>query len=341
MNEQIKNSASKILDLIKSSKTILLHCHPGPDPDSVGSALAMKFALEQLGKKVTVIRGDGPMPEAFSHFPGFADIVPKNYLDIYPDIASGVLSFDLFIILDCGSADRVTRLGPVIIPDSMKTVVIDHHKSVADYGKDINLIVDTYPATTLLLYDLFSLWGIQLSTDIAANLFIGMYTDTGGFKYNSVTSQVFLAAAELTRVYPEFHQMIFHMENQREPAELAFEGLAFSNIETFLGGRLAMSAISLEMLREKGISPEDTTASLIAGILKSVVGWDVGACLVEIEPNIMKVSFRTRDSAAYDLSVIARELGGGGHKAAAATTMSTTFDEAKKKIIEVVGRHIT
>ena len=77
MTETVKKLAPEILDVIKKSESILLHCHPSPDPDSVGSALAMKFALQSLGKKVTIIAGDSPVPSAFSHFPGFAEIIPK------------------------------------------------------------------------------------------------------------------------------------------------------------------------------------------------------------------------------------------------------------------------
>jgi nanoRNase/pAp phosphatase (c-di-AMP/oligoRNAs hydrolase) len=90
MTKNIKELAPKVLEYINNSKSILLHCHPSPDPDSVGSVLAMKFVLESLNKKVTVIKGDSDIPEAFSHFPGFSDIVQKNYFEINKQ------DFDLF-----------------------------------------------------------------------------------------------------------------------------------------------------------------------------------------------------------------------------------------------------
>jgi nanoRNase/pAp phosphatase (c-di-AMP/oligoRNAs hydrolase) len=42
---------SQALELIKASENILIHLHPSPDGDSVGSALSMKQALKQLGKE--------------------------------------------------------------------------------------------------------------------------------------------------------------------------------------------------------------------------------------------------------------------------------------------------
>lgn len=328
MTDTVRTSTPKILDIIKASKNVLLHCHPFPDPDSVASALATKAVLEQLGKNVTIIRGDSVIPEAFSHFPGFAAIVPKNYFQIDP------AAFDLFIIQDSAAADRISSLGPITFPTSMKTVVIDHHVTNTRFAKDVNLVDPSYPATALMLYDLFKLWNVTLTPDIAADLFIGMYTDTGGFKYAATTPETLLAAAELVKVYPDFHKLIFTMENVRRPGELVFQGIALSHIQTFFDGRLAVSTVSYENLKEKGLSGIDTSSSVIANLLKSVVGWDIGACLVENEPGKVKVSFRTRDSEKYDLSLIAVKLGGGGHKAAAAAALSGTIEEVTQRVVD-------
>src|SRR3954463_13074656 len=101
----IQEKAPVILAEIEKASSILLHCHPSPDPDSVGSALAMKFALEQLGKKVTVIRGDSEIPQAFMHFPGAGDIQSKSFGEV------DLKNFDLFIIQDSGSPEMISRLN--------------------------------------------------------------------------------------------------------------------------------------------------------------------------------------------------------------------------------------
>src|ERR1035437_1493632 len=102
MTDIVKKEAPKILAAIKSANNILLHCHPSPDPDSVGSALAMKFALEQIGKKATVIKGESNTPQAFMCFPGAMDIVPKSFNEIDQN------DFDLFICLDSSTVDRIS-----------------------------------------------------------------------------------------------------------------------------------------------------------------------------------------------------------------------------------------
>src|SRR4051812_38019854 len=110
----IKEQAPIILAEIKKAKSILLHCHPSPDPDSVGSALAMKFALEGLGKKVTVIKGDSDIPEAFNHFPGALEIMAKNFFEI--DLSQ----FDIFIVQDSASIEMISRRGKIEFLPSLK-----------------------------------------------------------------------------------------------------------------------------------------------------------------------------------------------------------------------------
>src|SRR5882724_10069578 len=106
----IKEKAPIILAEIKKAKSILLHCHPLPDPDSVGSALAMKFALEQMGKKVTFIRGDSEIPRGFMHFPGAKEIVNKNFSEV------DLQEFDLLISLDSGSKNMISQASPPSYP---------------------------------------------------------------------------------------------------------------------------------------------------------------------------------------------------------------------------------
>src|SRR5262249_32701652 len=71
-----------VLRQIKKARSILLHCHPSPDPDSLGSVLAMKFALQKLGKKVTVIRGDSELSPGFLHFAGVQEIEHKSFGEV-------------------------------------------------------------------------------------------------------------------------------------------------------------------------------------------------------------------------------------------------------------------
>lgn len=326
MSETIKKFAPIILEEIKKAQSILLHCHPSPDPDSVGSALAMKLALEGMGKKATLIKGDSSIPKAFD-FPGVETITQKSYGEIDPK------EFDLFIALDSSSSDQISFRKEPVFPDTMKVIVIDHHTSNKMYGS-INCVDTDYPAAALMVYDLFKEIGVQLTHDISLNLFMGIYTDTGGFRYSQTTTHTFDAAAELTKNAPDFFKTIFTMENSNHKETLIFEGIALSSIKTFFDGKLAISSVSNEDLIKNNIKTDDIATGLISSKLKSVLGTELAITLIEIEPGLVKTSFRNRDSEKYDVSKFAVALGGGGHKAAAGARLNMTIPDAIELVVK-------
>lgn len=326
MTETIKAYSESILKEINNSNNILLHCHPSADSDSVGSVLAMKFALESMGKKATVIRGDTEIPKSFD-FPGINTIVQKSYAEIDKE------NFDLFLVLDSSSKNMISFKSEVIFPEKMKVIVIDHHKSNENFGH-INCVDSSYPSTAQIVFDLLKSFGIKIDHDIAINIFIGMYTDTGGFKYGNVNSETFKIVSELVSYATDFTETIFTLENSATKESLIFEGLALSSIKDFYEGKLAISSITYEQMRENNIKSQDIISSSISNKIKSVIGFDVGVCLVEEESNLIKVSFRTRYPQKYDLTKIAKALGGGGHIAAAGARINSTMDDAIHKVVE-------
>jgi phosphoesterase RecJ-like protein len=326
MTKVIDEMAPVVLDAITKAENILLHCHPSPDPDSVGSVLAMKLALEQLGKKVTAIQGDSAIPQAFMHFPGASTIVKKNFGEV------SLSDFDLFIILDSGSPEMISVNKPSF-PLPIKSLVIDHHASNTSYA-DINLIDIASPATAYILFNLFKKWGIKIDHDIALNLFMGIFTDTGGFRYAPTNHLVLKAASELTEIAPDFTKAIFLMDNCNVKEAIYFQAIALNSVQLFLNGTLAIAPVSYKSLEEKNIPEECIRGDMIASLLKSVVGWNLGISMVEKQPGKVKISCRTRDSEKFDVSKLAVALGGGGHRAAAGARLNMPLDEAIKKVVE-------
>lgn len=325
----IKEKAPLILAEIQKAKSILLHCHPSPDPDSVGSVLAMKFALEQMGKKATVIRGDSEIPAGFMHFPGAGEILPKNLFEV------DLKEFDLFIILDSGSLTQISRVHPIELPFAVRTVVIDHHISNTGFA-NINLVDSSYPAVCQILFELFDLWRVKLTPEIASNLFIGIYTDTGGFKYESTTKKTFAIAAKLLEFIPNFSKLISDMENSNTLEDLAFKALALGSIQTLCDGKLGLAIVSNEALRAKNIPADKVSTAFVTYELRSVAAWAVSGILTEVEPNKIKMNFRSKDGNKYDVSKLASAFNGGGHKAASGATMEGSLEDVRGSVVAKV-----
>lgn len=315
-----------LLAEIKKSQSILLCCHTSPDPDSVGSALAMKFVLEGLGKKVTVIKGDSMIPQAFMHFPGAASIVAKNFSEV------DLKEFDLFISLDSGSTDQISRIKPVAFPLPIRSIVIDHHGSNIGYA-DMNLVVDHAPATGEVIYRLLNEWGIEVTPDIAANLFIAIYTDTQGLKTEVVRPEIFEVMAILSKKVSNISDLISKVENSETPQTLALYGMAISSIKTFLDNKIAVASVSYDGLVKCGIDDIRMSTSFISQLMKIVLGWKVLVTIMETVPGKVKCSLRTNDVDKYPVDVLAVALGGGGHRGASGIKLDASPEEAQKLIV--------
>lgn len=330
MSDQIKKLAPLIWQQIQSAQEILLHCHPNPDPDSVGSALSLKHALHDMGKKVTIIIGDSSPPGTLSHLPGFTEIENINYFQL------DKTKFDLFIILDSSSPGQISQLGEVKFPANLHTIIIDHHSTNTKYA-EINLVETTYPAVGQILYDLFRIWDIKITRDMATCLFLAIYTDTGGFKYPLTTKDTLLAAAELAGINPEYTQDIFWLENSFEPQHISYMALALTNLEFYFSGKVVISAVAYHELEKRGIQKTHTEKIEIANTLKSVIGWEIGLSLIEKEPGKVGVSLRTRDAEKFNVAKIAFATGsGGGHPSAAGATIKKPFSEAKELLLNTI-----
>lgn len=322
--------AVQIKGEIDKAKTILLCCHPSADPDSVGSVLSLMYYLESVGKKVVAIRGDDELSKANLTLPGAERILNKNFTEI------DFNSCDLLIATDVSAWQQVTKLVAFDEKNKSKIIVIDHHETNEDWGF-VNCVIKDSPATAQIIYDLFAVWGVNLSSEIAKCLFAGIYADTGGFKYPMTTAHTFEIAQNLIKIAPDFAGVIFGLENSYEPENIKFVGLALSLIETYFSGSVAISPVSLSKMQAVGIKPVLHTAKMeISNILKSVVGWNISAVLVEKEGCQTGVSLRTRDADKWDVSKIAKALGGGGHKAAAGATINQPLAEAKEQFLLAV-----
>jgi len=326
MDEQIKNLAPKIWAEIKQANKVLINCHYNPDQDSIGSALALGHALEGLGKQVTVIKGDSDLPTFAQHLPGAEKIALKNYFEIKPE------EFDLFVILDTASPEQLSRLGEIKFPTNLKTVIIDHHASNPKFA-DINLIAADYSATAQILFDLFAEWGIELDYDMAANLLIGLYGDTGGFRYQLVSEKTFQMAAKLRSLIPDYSMLLSRIFENTNPQELKFMGLALNKIELLFGDRVVISVVGYDERVDLKIDPIFTVDSGISSRLRSIKGVEMSFMIIERESGEVNISARAKEGSGRDVAELMKRLGGGGHALAAGTTLNKPLAEVKADLI--------
>ena len=217
----MKDISTKILKIIQESEKILLHCHPYPDPDSVGSVLAFSLYLKSLKKNVTAVPGDFDLPKSLRKLPNLNVFTKKNFNEI------NIEDFDLFIILDSASVYQITQLKEISFPKTLKTINIDHHITNGGFA-DINLLKPEKSSTCEIIFELFKSWNVKIDQDIAIALFVGIFGDTGGFKYQNTTFRTLEIASKLAKINPNFHEIVFDMENSKEKEVIRYMGLALN-----------------------------------------------------------------------------------------------------------------
>lgn len=318
----------KIFFIIQKAQNILIHLHPSPDPDCLGSALAMYIFLKRIKKKVTLISGDSPVPLTFRNFPLVDKIINKNFFEV------DLRTFDLFIALDTADRRQISKIAPVKFPKNLKVINIDHHLTNKGIGH-YNLIDKKAPANCQVLYEFFEKNKIKIDKNMASCLLAGIYGDTM-FKYEKVTPRTYEIITKLSKINRNFHSYIFDIDNSNTKENIDFMKLALNNIETHFNEKIAISFIDFESIKEK--THIATEKNDIPNLLKSVIDWEIGVSFIEYQKNKIKISLRTRNSKKYNLIKIAQKLGGGGHSNAAGANLSMPFDEAKDLFLKTIKK---
>ena len=316
-----------ILDEIKKAKKILLNCHRGPDSDTVGSALAMREVLQQMDKEVKVIC-PSEIPEDLRFLGGSSDIKKIDFKTF--DFST----FDLFIVMDSSTYGMVANSKEIDKPN-LRMVVIDHHHTNEGFG-NINLIDSKITSTSELLCKIFSDWDVALNKQIATCLLTGIIGDTGAFQYGGVGKSTLLIAGELIDSGADKDEIIYNIYRSINFKTIKFWGKVIEMMKTDEEYGFVWSAVPLSLYEEYGkdSSAKEDGANLFFPIVKNT---DFGVIMVETDKDNLSVSFRSRKD--FDVSKIAKEVGGGGHKPAAGAKVEAQFDDAVEKVLTACRKY--
>src|SRR2546423_8210550 len=193
MSSPETNDLAAVVQALRSHDRFLVTTHENPDGDALGSLLAARLGLEQLGKDAVIaIYGDAPLPGEYA-FMELAELRRDWPEDADPRV---------LLALDCANETRIA--DPSILERTPLVLDVDHHHDNTRFG-DVNLIVPGASSTGEVLRDVFRALDVELTPDIAEALYIALVTDTGRFQYTNTTPKAFLLAAELVQAGANVH----------------------------------------------------------------------------------------------------------------------------------------
>jgi phosphoesterase RecJ-like protein len=311
-----------IAAVLREHDRFLVTTHENPDGDALGSLLAMKLALEQLGKGVvTYLAGPVPLPQEYA-FMRLADDLRRELPD---DASERVL-----VAVDCANESRLGP-DPEILMSARLVVNIDHHHDNSRFG-DVDLVVPTASSTGEVLRDLFRELDVRVTPEIAEALYIALVTDTGRFQYTNTTPKALRLAAELVEAGANIHRVFQGVYESVQFAKLKLLARALERAQVFEGGRLVVSHLLRDDFNDVGAA--EPYAEGIIDYLRAVEGADMAVLIREpprSEGPTRRVSLRA-SLDELDVSAIARKWGGGGHRQAAGFSSEAPVEEITESI---------
>lgn len=308
--------------LVSEAQSFVLMSHMRPDCDAIGSALGLTFALRALGKSARIINGDGVPPH-------IAFIDPGNDVEVLGrDVAAVDIKCDVLVVVDTGAWSQLGAMGEVVRASNARKINIDHHVSQDDLGA-VTFKDTTAESTGRLILQAIDALGVKLTAEMATPLFAAIGTDTGWFRFSSVTEPTFQAAARLVAAGAQPNLVFSALYENNSLARLRLQGRILSNVKSHLNGRLLSTAITQDDLRAVGAEPTDTED--VINRLLSVAGVEAALLFLELSPAEMKVSLRSR--SALDVNAVAAKFGGGGHKAASGVRFPGPLSAAEPAVV--------
>lgn len=314
----------KFSEFLKDKQRICVIQAENPDGDSIGSALALDYLLND--KEISL----------------YCPVNIPQYLRYLEDWSRIEDEFDFladgYIIVDTAAEVLLSKLlEDVAIRKclySKPVFVFDHHETEDDLPFEHEAIIETLPACCSLIYKVALEQKLEINADCAKYLMAGIMSDTLGLTSQAVTAETFDEMAGLSRLGAELWRI---EEMRREFMKksrriLDYKADLIKRTEYHLEGALATVNIPWEDIEE--YSNEYNPGVLIIEELRLVEGVHV-AVAIKTYPNGRVTGKIRADIPVADK--VAGFFGGGGHAFAAGfRTFDTTYDEVVQDLVQML-----
>lgn len=312
----------RILEVIRENQTFCVVGHIRPDGDCIGSQLALAYALRNEGKTVACWN---------------QDTIPEKYRFLNTD---GLMEkpkrgekFDCVISLDCANYERLGRVGECI--NERKILInIDHHESNPRYG-DVNWVSPREPSTGELLYRMFRIARWPVNKAMADCLFTAVSTDTGSFQYPSTRPGTFYAGGALVAKGANLAKICNEVYQSYPLSRAKLLKHVYSKFRLTAGDRIAWFWLKIADFTRTGAESDDTEG--LIDHIRAIEPVVVACVFEEIDPQLTRISLRSKDTRV-NVNEIAAQFGGGGHPAAAGARIAGSPLSAQRRVLAAIKK---
>ncbi len=309
----IKNR--ELLSALKNANSVFICAHIFPDGDAIGSILAADSLLRSMGKETAMALAD-PVPRKYAFLPGCERIMTAD------EANESCRGYDLGLALDAADAERLGSLKEIFL-SARVTAQIDHHRTNPGYAM-INEIDGNASSTGCMIWWLMNAFGHRTAREEAECLYTAISTDTGNFCFSNTDEDTFLCASELAASGFDLNQTARKVHLLREIPHVKLLGRAIASLHIFADGMCAGMMLRAEDYRQAGAEREHSDG--IVNYAMNLNGVRMAYLADTEEEGYIRFSFRAIDP--YDVSALAKRLGGGGHRLASGCRTELTEKEA-------------
>jgi len=321
----MSGSAADVAAAIRQHDAFVLTSHARPDGDAIGSQLAMAFALDALGKRVRLVNHD-PVPAPFRAFPGADRIIVAAAV---PPLSGLPSHAEATIVMECGDLGRPEVAGlerPAVIN-------IDHHVGNTMFGS-VNWFDGSAAACTEMVADVIDALGVAWTPEIATHLYLGIATDTGGFRHGPISARTFNVSARVAAAGVSPARLARDIFDSFGIGRIRLTGALLNAMELHHDQRLAVLYYDDDILKACGATSDDTD-----GLVNLPLGAkDVLAVALVRKQTDTQYRVSMRSKGAVDVRSVAVLYGGGGHVNAAACSASGSRELVTAEIVRAIGR---
>ena len=317
---------ASLLDILRNCQRVVLTSHVRPDCDALGSELGLAGVLGAIGKDVRIVNAQATPP-------ALRWLDPQGRLESLAEKVkpADLADRDLLIVLDTSAWAQLGAMGEVLKAMRDRVLVIDHHVSEDDLSD--RWFKDTAAeATARIVYEIAQRLRVPLTPEIATPIYAGLSTDTGGFRFPSVTGETFRIAARLVDAGASPPAVYREIMEQDSLPRLHLVGRTLSGATTSHDGAVITSTVRQSDIKAASALPSDTED--LINLTLAVKGTQMAVILIEQPDGRVKVSFRSR--CHVDCNALAARFSGGGHKAAAGAIIDGTFDDVRGRVAAAV-----
>lgn len=304
---------NKLLSTSKNAKVAIMG-HKSADFDCISSCIAMHMILKQFNISSDIFVEEDVSP-VFKDF--FGKIPYKTSADKY----------DVCICVDCSSTSLIPDNLMPIFANAKETFVIDHHISNSKFAK-YNYI-KLLSSACEVIYTLFAS-KIKMNSEIARTLYLGIYTDTGGFKYSNATSHTFLVLSKLLKFDIKPDELVHYYIDLVPKSTFELTKCSFNSVQFYYNNQIAVSTITKADFDKVGLKRD--SSKFMQSYLQNIEGVKIAITISEQTQNDYRVSLRTACDDV-NVSAIAARFGGGGHIRASGLGLKGDYKKALNALL--------